>query len=111
MAHALVAGEVRTVAERVEQRHTWLDFQLQAFAVHHQRNRHITRPEDTRAGLRFGLRHSGRGDRRGEAGHARTLQEFSAADCHGGNDTAKTPRSLRTLYREGTKVSKNTKFF
>ena len=81
VAHALVAGHVGAIADGVEQRHARLDSQIEPFAVHHQLDRHLARPDRAGSGGGLRLRVRDAGDTGREAADARGLQEVASRDA------------------------------
>src|SRR5262252_4404154 len=77
IAAALVAGEIGLVADGVQQRHPRFDTKRDAFAVHHQLDRHLARTDDRRTALRFD--HCGARNSRRERRDASRLQELAAS--------------------------------
>src|SRR2546422_277813 len=109
IADALVAGKVGTRAQRIEERHPRLDFQIEAFAVHQKLNGNFARANGARSGgLRVGLGHAR--DRRRQAAHAGRLQEVATTDAEAlgllwklvSRSHVQVPRSRTTNEKDGS---------
>jgi hypothetical protein len=82
VAHALEAGVVEPITQRVEQRDAGLDLQRVRLAVHGERDLHRARTDRRRTAARALRRGRLAGDARDGAGHAHCLEEGAAGGVH-----------------------------